>query len=411
MRRIRIARHGAAAGVGLLLMCGTLATGCASDRHGAPEAVVRDSAGTRIVELAPFDDALLPAWSLSSEPALDVGVLDGGEAYQLYQVAGALLLPDGRLVVANGGTKELRFYDAAGRYLESVGREGEGPGEFGALGGLELARDSLYVFDWRLVRASVFGSDGTFARSYPVRVQGIAFPNAIGLFDDGGWAVMSGFAFSAQDISALVRDTSLVVHLHADGMAADTIGRFPTTEFFMYGDGSRTTAVGRAFGRSLAYAVGGARIYLGDTEQYEIAGYAPTGKLELVLRRQVEPRPVTGAAIEAYKEVDRRRLVDPQFRQQMERLLADMPYPEEMPVFGALQTDAPGNLWVSEYKVPGADSLRWAVYSQEGTPVATVSTPADLQITQIGDDYVCGRWQDEMEVEHVRVYRLVKSEE
>jgi len=384
--------------------------GCGGGAAAEPAVSVRDSAGVRIVELGPFDDAALPTWRLADDPRIDIGVLDGGEAYQLYQVSGALLLPDGRLVVANGGTKELRFYDSAGSHLASVGREGEGPGEFGALGGLELARDSLYVFDWRLVRASVFDLDGVFARSYPVRIPGIAFPNAVGLLDDGGWVVLSGFAFSPQDIAALVRDTSLLVHLHADGLAADTVGRFPTVEFFVYGDGSLTTAVSRAFGRSLAYAAGGARLYLGDTERYQIAGYAPAGTLESILRRQVAARSVTRADIEAYKEVDRRRLVDAQYRQQMERLLAEMPYPDAMPAFGALQTDAEENLWVSEYQMPGADSARWSVYAPDGAPMATVTVPAEFQITQIGSDFVCGRWQDDVGVEHVRVYRLVKGE-
>ncbi|MBE0591258.1 MAG: hypothetical protein IH616_02520 [Gemmatimonadales bacterium] len=177
----------------------------------------------------------------------------------------------------------------------------------------------------------------------------------------------------------------------------------------MWGDGATTTAASRAFGRSLAHAVGAARVYLGDTERYEIGAYSPDGRLESILRRVVTPRRVTAADIEAYKEVDRRRLVDPQFRQQMERLLAEMPYPDEMPAFGGLQVDGLGHLWVSEFPVPGADTVRWTVYSTEGRPIAQVSLPADLAITQIGADFVCGRWEDDLGVEHVRVYRLVKE--
>jgi hypothetical protein len=386
-----------------------LVAACGSENGGLPTVVSRDSAGVRIVELASFDEATLPVWTLEGEARLDIGTLDGDEAYQLFQVSSAVLLTDGRLVIGNGGTKELRFYDAKGRYLESVGREGEGPGEFGAVGSIGIAGDSLCAFDWRLVRASVFDLDGVFVRSYPVRVQGIASPNAIGVFRDGGWVLLSGFVFSPQDVAAVVRDTSLVVHLHSDGVVADTIGRFPTTEYFVWGDGTTTTAASRAFGRSLAYAVGDARVYLGDTERYEISGYSPGGMLEWILRRSGAPRKVTGADIQAYKEVDRRRLVDARFRQQMERLLAEMPYPGEMPAFGDLKTDVLGDVWVSEYKAPGADSLRWTVYDPEAKPVARVSLPAELQVTQIGVDFVLGLWRDEVDVEHVRLYGLVKE--
>jgi hypothetical protein len=393
-----------------LIVAGLVLTGCAGGEPAPTAISVRDSAGVRIVELASFDDTELPAWTIGVDPEVDIGVLDGAEADQLFQVSTALRLADGRIVVGNGGTKELRFYSATGTHLKSVGREGEGPGEFGAVGTIGVAGDSLYVFDWRLVRASVFDLDGVFARSYPVRVPGIAFPNPVGVLGDGGWIVMSGFAFSPQDIAAVVRDTSLVVHLRSDGSGADTLGRFPTVEFFMWGDGSTTTAASRAFGRSLAYAVGERTTYLGDTERYEIAAYAPDGRLESVLRQSVPRRPVTTGDIEAYKEVDRSRLVDAQYRQQMERLLAAMPYPDAMPAFGGLQVDGSGNLWVSEFPVPAADSVRWTVYGQDGRPIAHVVLPADLEVTQVGSDFVCGRWDDDVGVEHVRVYRLSRGE-
>ena len=398
----------ARASVPVLVLAGALLSACAEGDPAGSGLSVRDSAGVRVVELAPFDDATLPLWTLRAEPEVDIGEFEGAEEYQLFQVSTALRLPDGRIVVGNGGTKQLRFYDAAGRFLKSTGREGEGPGEFGAIGMIGVARDSLYVFDWQLARASVFDFEGGFARSYPVQVSGIAFPNPVGVLGDGGWVLLSGFAFSPQDVAAVVRDTSLVVHLWSDGTAADTLGRFATVEFFVWGDGNLTTAASRAFGRALGYAVGERRVYLGDTQRYEITTYSPDGTPEAVLRRAVPPRPVTSRDIEAYKEVDRRREVRPQFRQQMERLLAEMPYPDEMPAFGGLQVDGLGNLWVSEFQAPGADSGHWTVYDQGGRPMALGVLPADLEVTQIGADFVCGRWQDDLGVEHVRVYRLVK---
>ncbi len=396
--------------VPVLAMIGMLLAGCSDGDAGRSGRTVRDSAGVRIVELAPFDDAELPTWSLAAEPEVEIGTLEGAEEYQLFQVSAALRLPDGRIVVGNGGTKELRLYDAAGRFVKRRGREGEGPGEFGAVGAVGIAGDSLYVFDVELARVSVFDLEGAFSRSYPVRVPGIAFPYPVGVLDDGGWVLVSGFVFSSQDIAAVVRDTSLVVHLRADGTAADTLGRFPTIEFFVWGDGTLTTAANRAFGRSLASAVGARRVYLGDTERYEIAAYSPDGVLESVLRRTVPPRPVAAQDIERYKEADRRRLVRPEFRQQMERLLAEMPYPDEMPAFGGLQVDALGNLWVSEFKRPAADSIRWTVYDEEARPIALAVLPVELEITQIGSEFVCGRREDDLGVERVSVYRLVKRE-
>ena len=85
----------------LLAACGD------SPARTTTAAVVRDSAGVAIVENpAGTGDSL--AWRIASRPELDVG---GGAtpSEQLFQALAATRLPDGRVVVANAGTHELRF--------------------------------------------------------------------------------------------------------------------------------------------------------------------------------------------------------------------------------------------------------------------------------------------------------------
>src|SRR5688572_26968412 len=89
----------------------------------------RDSAGIRII------DNIKPAWShgrewrVSEKPTLDIG---GGPTadQQLGRIAGVTRLTDGRIVVADQSTLQLKFFDASGRHLQSVGGNGQGPGEF-----------------------------------------------------------------------------------------------------------------------------------------------------------------------------------------------------------------------------------------------------------------------------------------
>jgi hypothetical protein len=60
-------------------------------------------------------------WRVVSEPLVDIGVADGDAAYQFGRVAGALRLADGRIVVADEQANHLRYFDAAGRHLRTVG--------------------------------------------------------------------------------------------------------------------------------------------------------------------------------------------------------------------------------------------------------------------------------------------------
>ena len=70
----------------------------------------------------------LASWSLSEEPAVVIGGADEREGYLLHQVVGAIRLGDGRIVVLNGSSLELKYYDPEGVHLLDAGGEGEGPG-------------------------------------------------------------------------------------------------------------------------------------------------------------------------------------------------------------------------------------------------------------------------------------------
>ena len=102
------------------LVLATLACNACDDRpppdgrSPALEAVVRDSADVRIVENPRPPSQSRLAWQVSTEPAVSIGTLEGEEPYLLHRVQDALILPDGRIVVANSGSNELRVFDASG---------------------------------------------------------------------------------------------------------------------------------------------------------------------------------------------------------------------------------------------------------------------------------------------------------
>jgi hypothetical protein len=98
--------------------------------RNSTEVRVRDSAGVEIVDAPqPFSKAL-PHWISAPEPELTLGVVEGPEEYQFAGIGAVRTLSDGRIVVANESPIALRYYSADGTFLSSVGREGEGPGEF-----------------------------------------------------------------------------------------------------------------------------------------------------------------------------------------------------------------------------------------------------------------------------------------
>ena len=131
-------------------------------------AVVRDSASVRIVEHPPSFAA--DTWHLAPAPSLIIGAEEG--ANSLDRVEGAHQLSDGRVVVANRGTRQLKYFDAQGNLLHNVSREGEGPGEMSWISwSVTCGTDSVYVWDPSLARLSVFDPSGGFARSVHLRLE------------------------------------------------------------------------------------------------------------------------------------------------------------------------------------------------------------------------------------------------
>jgi hypothetical protein len=386
-----------------------LVLGACAGAEAGPSAAVRDSAGVTIVE-NPAALAEREAWTVAAEPTVAIGVLEGDERYQFSRVGSGVRLSDGRIVVANGGTHELRYYDASGAHLVSVGRQGEGPGEFQ---GLELITalpgDSLAAYDFNLRRISFFDSSGAFVRSVLLDFTE-GYPSPVGRFADGSWLSSRGFTFSpGDDGSDVIRDTVPLMVFGADGALRDTAGVFPGVEVYLQSEGGAAWASSLPFGRTTEVAVSGSRFYAGHTERYEIARYTPEGAPELIIRLGRAAVPVGGVDVDRLK-AERLENANPTWRQRTERMFADMPLPGTFPAFGDLMADPDGHLWVLDYPRPGEDARRWTVFSSEGRALGFVATPPGLRVLEIGRDHVLGVWLDDLDVEHVRLYRLEREE-
>jgi hypothetical protein len=153
----------------------------------------------------------------------------------------------------------------------------------------------------------------------------------------------------------------------------------------------------------------GDRFYAGHTERYEIIRYTPAGATELIVRLDRAPVAVTADDLARYKE-ERLEEADATFRQQTARNLEEMPYPGTFPAFADLMVDPDGHLWALDFSRPGDDRRRWVVFAPDGRALGTVETPPALRVLDIGREYLLGVWQDELDVEHVRLYELRRTQ-
>ncbi len=383
-----------------------IAVACGSGCHDAgerPGVTFRDSAGVAIVD----NPAEPPArWTLPAEPLLEVGVVEGDEAYQLSGVAGAVWSARDELVVANGATNELRFYDAAGRHVRSVGGEGEGPGEFAALASLELRGDSLVAQDGRGWRFTVFSDAGELLGTTPSD-----HPD-IGLLADGGLVSYGILPEPPRETGAYARSNGVLVR-HA-GASVDTIARFRMFEAWMDPE-----VPGRSepiFGHDTRVLVTGDRVYVADAAAYEIRILAVDGAPPRLVRRPGVERPLTdedrarfiNARTREYGDGPRAELFLPAYRRQPAR--------PSMPAFGRsglvddrlpwLLVDPRERLWVLDYLAFPDETPTWTVYDADGRLIGALDVPVGVALLSVSDARAVGVRRDELDVEHVAVYAL-----
>jgi hypothetical protein len=354
-----------------------------------------------------------PGWRLSDEPLLDIGVVEGDVNYQLFRVAGALRLGDGRLVVANSGTNELRFFDPSGTYLSSSGRKGGGPGEFGDLSWLgSSAGDSLLAYDWPNRRISVFDADGRFARGFVLRELSHAPPSHIhpAVLGAGSLLIGAQRLFTAGQLTTGVyHDTIFHLVFDGEGALVDTVGRHAGAEFFVATLGEHIDLMPLPFGRSAHTAVWRGGFFFGTGASYEIAYYSGTGDLVRLVRKTHTSQRVTSAHTQRYIETQLDGIDDENERRLMQDMLSAVPFPETMPAYQDLWVDAEGHLWVQDYVQPGEERARWTVFDPQGVMLGVVETPPRFRIYQIGSDFVLGRSRDDLDIEHVQLYELRKE--
>lgn len=341
-----------------------------------------------------------------TESRFSVGGQDDRPEFQLHQAVGAVLLTDGRLVVADGGSRELRYYDSQGRHLLSAGGSGEGPGEFRTLRSIaRIRRDTVAAWDPGLRRVSFFGPDGQFATAVNMagwdavleELQQQDRGRTIALYQmhvlEAGELVGEPFygrVPDAMEETQVVQDTIPLVVFDRRGEPTRLLGPYPAGESFLR---NRSGMLLR-FGERLRVAAAGDLLYVGSTRNPVIRGVSTTGNLVRSISMPVEPRRLEPADV---PDPGQGPVAD---------LVEAMPLPDSMPLFSGIRYGADGRLWVQSYRAPLDRSQEWLAFDGFGDLAATLTMDASLDLLDIGSDHAVVLATDELDVEEIRVHPL-----
>jgi hypothetical protein len=387
----------------------------ASAACGSPDAgvsvSVRDSAGVVIVTNTASAEAPLQSIMIASEPSTAIETNEERGQVPFFRVGGSTKLPSGEIIVGDADALDVRVFDPSGAFLRSFGGSGRGPGELTSIAGVAHWGDTIVVYDASRATVMFFDVDG---RSIGQRRVHAASRHIRDLhrFADDTW-VARGFlrpGDALPPVEGAGRRIARIVTLAVDGGEVATVGRFPdayTNSEVVQRRGDLTFVEDRpvAFTPRVTFVAGGAELFVGTAESYEILVLNQSGKLVRMIRRTVPIRKATRGEREAVADRAAQRASSSEAaREAREWILAHAR--DEVPPYSRIMLDATGLLWVAEYPILYDAPTWWAVYDPHGGLLGDVRMPHLLDVLQIGRDFVLGVRRDAYGRESLYVYDL-----
>jgi len=225
----------------------------------------------------------LPEPTLTFSTIYTVGVLNGPEEEIFGRYQTIALATEGTLYVGDKDAREIRIFNEEGKYVKTIGREGQGPGEFMNLYSLALSpeEDSLYVYDGAADRITVYSTDRfKLERDFTVNVlnKGASFKMYL---IDSGLFMFVGYGGRGDEL--VHWGTMQGRHVHSFGQLLQVDDPKYDTEFMRY-----------QLNQGVATEAEGGDIIVSLIAPYRMARFSAKGELRWQIEDDILPKPWDG---------------------------------------------------------------------------------------------------------------------
>ncbi|MDE0103173.1 MAG: thioredoxin domain-containing protein [Bryobacterales bacterium] len=337
------------------------------------------------------------------------------------RIPGGLMLDANRIVLADGLSMNLFFVDISSGEVRTVGRRGQGPGEFQRVRTIgRTEQGGVFVDDFIAARVTVFSDDGTLVETIPykpVSFRGHAMvPRPVGVQADGAIIFRDADPIFSERPNGPYRERISLLALKRDGSRAE-IADLPGREMVRrnYG-GVGFNAYEKPFSYSSLEAVAGSLVVVVDTESGYLSGYDRLGEVSITFDfgRGVV---VTDEAEQLWRQ---ERIARTEKRSNVTNVpvdagallsgLGDMANDEKdfysnqegndvAPSHSRLIVDGDGRVWVQRYPLPGSATALWQRWHLGDHELDMVlELPADYRVLDAVGDRVLLRTTDELGV-------------
>lgn len=273
-----------------VLLPAIMVVGCSSSDSGTAGSAQFDTlegSRVRVTNTASPAWTRDTAWRLEEDLRIGAGAIDGTEVEQFVRISSITTDSRGSIYILDIGSSEIRVFDSSGSFLRTIGRKGEGPGEFLFPSEINIGpSDNLWVLDDGTSRYSRFSRDGTFLDSHPRRIRGRNGGLKGGVLREGAymdWGLETPDGrFGALAVYHPIRLSPDFEHTDSFPPLRLVRDMLPSGEMHLMYFGTQTVA---------AVDVEGS-IWFADAREYRVSRRSLEGDTTLVFTLPVDPAPI-----------------------------------------------------------------------------------------------------------------------
>lgn len=294
---------------------------------------------------------------------------------------------NGRVFIADIQQTEIHVFDSDGSWLQSLGRQGNGPGEFQHIGEIDIVSNQLYAIDAHQRKVNVFSLDSLkLSHSISLIPQNKSqfeelsdrFPDHYLINSDG--SVLTGFlTLPFQTENPQSPDSLLFYEMDQSGQIQP--GRILSQQGFIYytGTGKHQNSI-FSFDfspRSLRVLSGDDHIFTNLSEEFLIKVYNSDGDYIRAIYYPFDKM-----------EINRTDVINRENRGDLYRqAIRQNDLPETHAVIRNMLMDDEDRLWISTF-TDSDDTDNWWVLDKEGEMLGRFSLSTDKWIREIKNNRV-----------------------
>lgn len=313
---------------------------------------------------------------------ISIGVEDGDDNYIFHGVRDIAVDYNDNIYILDAGNYRIQVFNSEGRYLKTISKNGQGPGEMLRPNTLDISsKRRIYVYDDGNSRVTIFGKDGAYLSDFKIQ-QPFISDIFVDLSDYLYFNTSAAFNYNSGPNGYM--ETERIVQI----AKYDTLGK----QIYKFGDfpglkseyyrikGISICGIGTDLEQTIWTADQKGNIYIANADNYEISHYSSEGKIIKKFERKFKRIEYTAKEINDV-------INDPRNRNVPNYIKKKLVFSNYKIAIQSLIVDEEGNLWVNTSQKGDAEGYAFDIFNPDGIYTDRVVLPEKPRLFKNGFVY------------------------